>query len=36
MRSRGKMGHRLVRRVNPVEKATTVGEQESLLLERIQ
>ena len=36
MRSRGKLGHRLIRRSNPVEKATTVGAEESLLLERIQ
>ena len=36
MRSRGKQGHRLVKRSNPVEKATTVGANESLMLERIQ
>ena len=36
MRSRGKLGHRLVRRINPVTKATTVGRNESLVLERIQ
>jgi len=36
MRSRGKQGHRLVKRKNPVDKATTVGEEESLVLERIQ
>ena len=35
MRSRGKQGHRLVKRSNPVEKATTVGAKESLVLERI-
>ena len=36
MRSRGKQGHRLAKRSNPVEKATTVGGSESLVLERIQ
>jgi folate-binding protein YgfZ len=35
MRSRGKQGHRLVKRSNPVDKATTVGAKESLVLERI-
>ena len=36
MRSRGKQGHHLAKRRNPVEKATTVGASESLVLERIQ
>ena len=36
MRSRGKQGHHLAKPRNPVEKATTVGASESLVLERIQ
>ena len=36
MRSRGRLGHRLVKRNNPVENATTVGAVHSLVLERIQ
>lgn len=36
MRSRGKLGHRVVKVDNPAEKATTVGKTQSLVLERIQ
>ena len=36
MRSRGKQGHRLVIRDNPVNGATTIGKTQSLCIERIQ
>lgn len=36
MRSRGKQGHRLVVRDNPVNGATTAGREQSLCIERIQ
>ena len=36
MRSRGKQVHRLVVRDNPVNGATTIGETQSLCIERIQ
>ena len=36
MRSRGKFGHRLVVKENPVTGATTVGKAHSLCIERIQ
>ena len=36
MRSRGKQGHRLVVRPNPVEKPTTQGKERSLCIVRTQ
>jgi folate-binding protein YgfZ len=36
MRSRGKQGHMLVRKPNPVDGATTVGHKESLCIVRTQ
>jgi folate-binding protein YgfZ len=36
MRSRGKTGKVMVRKLNPVENPTTVGKTHSLCIERIQ
>ena len=36
MRSRGKLGRRLIKVENPAENATTVGSTHSLVLERVQ